>query len=1044
MTLTPWHKVVYPREDLREGKPLDASRFAVKLDLIRDGKAQADYQDPRIFIERTYLTENLTALAAEAIRRLSGETTEASAVFSLATPFGGGKTHALSLLYHLAQVGSAADGWPGMGKILTKAGISSIPSAVVATFVGSEFDVLVGRGGGAEPVRRTLWGEIAFQLGGAQALSSVAEHDAKGIAPGGEIIRKFLPQEGSCLILIDELMNYVGRLRKTGSVDQLYYFIQNLSEVVSGMSRVVLVLAVPKSEIEMTAEDHEDYNRLTKVLNRVSKPVIISAESDNAEIIRRRLFEWPPGSVAPEGKIILSKEAIQTCKKYADWIKANKQQIPGWFPVDRAQEAFEATYPFHPMVFSVFERKWQSLPKFQRTRGVLRLLALWVSNAFRDSYTSAHTDALIGLGTAPLDEPFFRAAVLEQLNEDRLEAVITTDIGGKSEAHAARLDSMEDNKAIKKARLHRKVATVIFFESNGGQTRGAYATLPEVRLAVAEPDLDISNVETVRDALYTSCYFLHADGSRHWFALKITLNKIYIDRKASVLEPDIDERIKTEIVKNFNESSVLKSLFFPEKSSEIPDQPALTLIVLSPAHRRQDDTTIKLIDSMTREYGTSGRTFKNALIWAIADNSTAMANEARSVLAWEKIRDEADQIQLEDRQKREVAEKLERAKKDLRESVWRSYKNLALLSKENSTLMIDLGLVHSSAARTIIDFYLNYLKRSGHVVDNISPNFLVRNWPPAFQEWSTRAVRDAIFASPQFPRLLDADGVKETIASGVVNGIFAYVGKSVDGGYHPVYFNRSIPMEQIEISDDMYLVKELPQRPEKILISPDEASVELSGETSFAAKVLDGRGKELSGYRIEWMANGGIIDNQGRFHAGQEKGDFPVTASVGDIKASARVKVIGPAKLNRLVIYSSSRIISPGGSTSLSVKGIDDTNQEVPVGHVTWTTTGGSIDDQGEFRAGEKEGEFSITAVSGGVSETISIIVQEKVVQWEGEIPYQKWMNFYSKVLSKFAVRKRLKLIVGIEVRGISEEEEAEMRISLRELGLDDDITTTK
>src|SRR5215208_4654399 len=147
MTIKPWHKVVTPREDLRDNKPLDASEFAVHLDQIRDGRAIPDYQKPERFFERTYLTANLTSLAAEVIRRLSGEKTETSPVFNMATHFGGGKTHALTLLYHLAENGSKADNWSGVRKLLERAGMPTVPQAATAVFVGTEFDSITGRGG---------------------------------------------------------------------------------------------------------------------------------------------------------------------------------------------------------------------------------------------------------------------------------------------------------------------------------------------------------------------------------------------------------------------------------------------------------------------------------------------------------------------------------------------------------------------------------------------------------------------------------------------------------------------------------------------------------------------------------------------------------------------------------------------------------------------------------------------------------------------------------------------------------------------------------
>src|SRR5271166_1109981 len=194
MAVKPWYKVVTPREDLREGKPLDASEFAVHLDQVREGRAPADYQKPERFFERTYLTKNLASLASEVIRRLSGERTETNAVFNFATQFGGGKTHALTLLYHLAEHGPTANDWRGVDRILSAAQIPSIPRAATAVFVGTEFDAIRGRGGDdGTPLRRTPWGEIAWQLGGEASFEMVAKHDAGGGAPGGDVIRTMLP-----------------------------------------------------------------------------------------------------------------------------------------------------------------------------------------------------------------------------------------------------------------------------------------------------------------------------------------------------------------------------------------------------------------------------------------------------------------------------------------------------------------------------------------------------------------------------------------------------------------------------------------------------------------------------------------------------------------------------------------------------------------------------------------------------------------------------------------------------------------------------------
>jgi hypothetical protein len=971
MALKPWYKVVTPREDLRQGKPLDAAEFAVHLDQVREGRAPDDYKVPERFFERTYLTQGLKSFSAEVVRRLSGEKTQTSAVFHMITQFGGGKTHGLTLLYHLTKHGPAAEKWSGVRRILEQAGIPSIPQAATAVFVGTEFDTLKGRGGyDGTPIRKTPWGEIAYQLGGEKSFAPVAEHDQQMIAPAGDVIRSFLPKNKPCLILIDELVNFISRNRKTGMAGQLYNFIQNLSEQVRGLDRVVLCVSIPSMLVEMTSDDIADFDRYSKMLERLGKAVILSAEGETSEIIRRRLFEW--GGVPDDAKKVASE--------YAQWVIEYRHQIPQWFPIDQARDAILATYPFHPMVLSVFERKWQGLPRFQRTRGILRLLALWVSKAYQEGFKGAHRDPLIELGTAPLEDPFFRAATFEQLGEDKLEGPVTTDICGKKDSHAIRLDA-EAVDSIKKNRLHRKVSTAIFFESNGGQIH-AEATVPEIRLAVAEPEVDIGNVETVLEALGTTCYFLSIDKNRYRFSLSPNLNKILADRRASIQPSKIDERLCSEIQTVFSAGSGVERIYFPEKSGQIPDRAILTLVVLSPEQNMQDKRTLSLVESMTREYGSSARTFKNGLIWAIPEGDGALRDEARKVLAWEDIRDEVDELRLDDTQKRQFGENLKKSQRDLKECVWRTYKNIGLLNKDNSFRVADWGLVHSSAAENILTFILSRLRQDGEVEKDISPNVLVKNWPPAFKEWSTKNVRDAIFSSPQFPRLLDPESIKDTISRGVASGIIAYVGKTKNGIYKPSYFGKSLPAAEIEISEDMYI-----------------------------------------------------------------------------IMAEEAKKHIEPPKLTSIVISPQDARIEPGKKQTYVVKGLDQHNREIAFGDVLWKATGGTIDKNEVFTAGKDEGNFVITASVGGISGSASFVIAKEGavlprpvkpttegvsrLSWNGEVPPQKWMNFYTKVLSKFAGGKGLRITINVEVSpegGVSTQKIDETKVALRELGLQDDI----
>jgi hypothetical protein len=923
MALKPWYKVVTPREDLREGRPLDASEFAVHLDQVRDGRAPTVYQNPAEFFERTYLTENLSGLAVEVIRRLSGVKVETSAVFNMATQFGGGKTHSLAVLYHMAQGGAEAAGWKGVRELLLKAGQTGVPRAATAVFVGTEFDSLVGRGGAdGTPLRKTPWGEIAWQLGGAEGLELVAQHEATLTAPGGDVVSRMLPADRPVLILLDELMNYVSRSRKSGLAGQLHSFLHNLSEVSRSRDNVVLAVSIPASELEMTAEDQSDYERLKKLLDRLGKAVMMSADAETSEIIRRRLFEWHG----------LPSDATRTISEYAEWMTTHRHQLPSWFPVDNAREALGSSYPFHPSILSVFERKWQALPRFQQTRGILRLLALWVSRAYAEGFKGAHKDPLITLGTAPLDDPTFRAAVFEQLGESRLEAAVTTDIAGREHAHALRLDK-EASSEVKKARLHRKVATTIFFESNGGQQRGE-ATLPEVRLAVAEPDLDIGNVEQSLEGLSHTCYYLSAEKNRFRFSFQPNLNKLLADRRASVPGNAIRDRVRVEIQKVFGAGKGVERIFFPEQTNHVPDRAAITLVVLSPETEVGEAATIKFMDTMAREYGSSSRTYKSALIWCVAESSRLLCEEARKVLAWEDIDGDAATLRIDASQSQQLAENLKRAKRDLQESVWRTYKNLFLLEGKDALRKVDLGLVHSSAADSMVSLILARLKQEDLVVDGVSPSFLVRNWPPALPEWRTKAVRDTFFASPKFPRLLNPDAVKQTIRRGVEDGVLAYVCPQSDGTYDPFVFRAALSVGEIELAEDVFLIRK------------EDAEAYLKSQEVKKKKVAE----------------------------------------------------TGPT----------------GGY-------------------------GGAV--TGELETVQTTGTPAIPTPSPGEGQ----IVPERIpgFRWKGEIPPQKWMNFYTKVLSRFVAGTGLKLSLSVEVKpddGVLKAKIEETKVALRDLGMSEQI----
>jgi hypothetical protein len=363
---------------------------------------------------------------------------------------------------------------------------------------------------------------------------------------------------------------------------------------------------------------------------------------------------------------------------------------------------------------------------------------------------------------------------------------------------------------VKEARLHRKVATAILFESNGGQQRGE-ATVLEVRLAVGEPDLDIGNVEQCLEALVQDCYYLGVEKNRYRFSFQPNLNKLLADRRASVVSTAVDQAVRAEIQKTFNAGGGIERVFFPERSNQVPDRPVLTLVVVPPDQAAGDKATLKLLGTLTTECGQQSRTFKSGLIWCVAEDAANLAEEARKLLAWKDIEGDVAELKLDEAQRRQLGENLKRAERDLRETVWRTYKNLFLLGEDNELRRIDLGLVHSSAGTSLTELVLSRLKQEDVVVPTVSPSFLVRYWSPALPEWSTKwstkQIRDAFYASPKFPRLTNADAVKETISRGLDQGQFAYVGKVPGGAYEPFYYKRSLAASEVEISDDVFLIR---------------------------------------------------------------------------------------------------------------------------------------------------------------------------------------------------------------------------------------------
>src|SRR5882724_4068733 len=489
--MEPWYKLVTPRKEVREGRSFNPDEFAIALEQVVAGSAPDDYKKPEQFFARTCFTRALRDNSGLVLRRLAGKTENTAPVQTLVTQMGGGKTHMLTTLWHLANTGEAAASYPGVSDLLREAGISSVPKARVAVFVGNAWDPQTGR--------ETPWIDIARQLAGDKGVEALGPA-ARTTPPGTESIARVFQAAGApVLLLFDEVLNFLNRHR--GVAESFHAFIQNLTVATTGTTQGATVISLPRSQVEMTDWDTEWQERISKVVRRVAKELIANDETEISEVVRRRLFQD------------LGSEKIRknVAKAFGDWCFERRAQLPPeWTAVDTAateakareflRGRFEACYPFHPATLSVFQRKWQALPQYQQTRGTLAMLAQWIAIAAQDAFLKARTEPLITLGSAPLSEPGFRSVVLGQLGESRLVAAIDTDIAGE-QAHSRALDA--DTKGPLRD-IHRRVGTAILFESSGGQT-DKVAHLPELRFALGEPEVDTTSIDNATLTLEDRC-----------------------------------------------------------------------------------------------------------------------------------------------------------------------------------------------------------------------------------------------------------------------------------------------------------------------------------------------------------------------------------------------------------------------------------------------------------------------------------------------------------------------------------------------------------
>ena len=805
MSRDPWYKVVTLRREVREGRSFSPDEFAIALEQVVAGAAPADYRDPAQFFSRTCFTRALKDHAGMALRRLAGETRNTAPVLTLVTQFGGGKTHTLTALYHLAKAGRNAGNLSGVPELLAQAGLSRAPEAKVGVFVGNAWDPSEGC--------ETPWIDLARQLAGDNGVAALGAA-TRTTPPGTEAIaRMFAAANAPVLLLFDEVLNFVNRHRN--QAEGFHAFIQNLTVAVTGVAHASAVISLPRSQVEMTDWDQQWQDRITKVVRRVAHDLIANDEAEIGDVIRRRLFEYL-GSERTRKRI---------SGMYADWCFERTARLPSeWMAVDSAttevkareflRSRFESCYPFHPSTLSVFRRKWSALVQFQQTRGTLAMLAQWVSWAARQQFREARTEPLITLGSAPLHVPEFRSVLLGQLGEQRLDVAIAADLAGDT-AHARALDADAMGPLRK---IHSRVGTAILFESSGGQLEKV-AHLPELRFALGEPEVETTTIDNAATALEASGFFIRkvgTDGFR--IHHQATLKKVVSDRRAALDEDtEIRPALRKIIQQEFCRGASLPVISFPEDSAAVQDTPRLTLVVVDPDVEWQTDGgSAEAIAQWTRQRGTSPRLYPAALIWCVRKPGRELRDRVELWLAWNRVKREMVEgllgTEFDQTDQQELTSRVRDAENAAREQVWADYRFVMLHDSKTDTGLktIDLGAGHSSSNETLCGRVLTTLRTEGLLNETIGAGYLERHWPPTFREtgvWPLSSLRQS-FLDGSLTRLVDPDAeLQGKIAEFVNNGYFGLASKATtDGRYERIWHKEFVAAEEVAFEPGVFLL----------------------------------------------------------------------------------------------------------------------------------------------------------------------------------------------------------------------------------------------
>jgi uncharacterized protein len=651
--LTPWRDIITPHTDVASGL-FEQAEFAADLFEVASGTADVEYQDPVAFFARTYLTEGLTDLLVGAARRLSGGGSDP--VIELQTNFGGGKTHSMIGLFHLAS-GVAAGELPGVGEALASAGVSLPPKVNRAVIVGQMLRPSTPQVVDKSTSLRTLWGQLAFQLGGLAGYEIVRRDDEMGTNPGSAL-KTLFQQFGPAVILIDEWVAYARQLREAGDGERLpagdfdtqFTFAQALTEAAAAVPNVVVLISIPASDIEVGGDrGRAALEKLKNVTQRKAKQWQPASPDESFEIVRRRLFD----PITPENARV--RDGV--IRAYDEMYRTNRGDFPPGVGDAEYRRRMELSYPIHPELFDRLFGEWSTLDKFQRTRGVLRLMAIAISQLWQRGDQSL----LITPATLPMDSASFVSEIKKYL-EEGWDPVIKSDVDGEN-ALPLRID--QENKHFGRISATRRVARSVYMASAPRPDGSRGVDIKSVVLGCTQPGESPAQFADALKRLSGQATHLYVDGSQYWYSLKPNVTRMAADRAASNFsDHDADDEVKRRLGRETDRGAFAAIQVFAEGPGDVPDDDeGVRLVVLSPevSHAGNDANSpaVALADRILSQRESGPRLNRNLLVFVAAAPArlTELRASVRAYLAWRSIVEDKDALDLTPHQQRQATSK---------------------------------------------------------------------------------------------------------------------------------------------------------------------------------------------------------------------------------------------------------------------------------------------------------------------------------------------------------------------------------------------------